>query len=142
MTNTLSRLTRDGEFSHANIDRGIALEGYDPVSYIDDQRATAGVKGIEATFRGIRYRFATTAHRDVFIADPSKYVPAFGGWCATAMAKGDKVEIDPTNFKVTNGRLFLFYKGLFGNALNDWKADEAKLTSHADTWWKKLVNSK
>ena len=88
------------------------------------------------------YRFASAASRDKFNVDPTRYLPAYGGWCATAMAKGDKVEIDPKNFKVTNGRLFLFYKGLFGNALNDWNKDEAGLTVMADSHWKELATGK
>jgi hypothetical protein len=51
--------------------------------------------------------------------DPVGYLPAYGGWCATARARSGKVQIDPVSFKVTNGRLFLFYNGLFGNAIKD-----------------------
>ena len=57
------------------------------------------------------------------------------------MADSRKVEIDPANFKVTNGRLFLFYKGWLGNALNDWNKDEKNLTIRADEQWRKIVST-
>jgi hypothetical protein len=55
-------------------------------------------------------------------------------------AKGTKVEIDPTNFKVKDGRLFLFYKGTFSDALKDWNKHEAEWEPAADRNWKKLTN--
>jgi YHS domain-containing protein len=134
--------TQDKEAHEANVASHLAIEGYDPVAYLDDQKAVPGDKKFESAFKGITYRFASAASRDTFNAEPAKYLPAYGGWCATAMAKGDKVEVDPKNFKITNGRLFLFYKGIFGNALNDWKKDEPGLTVKADANWKKVVTEK
>ena len=134
--------TQDKESREANVASHLAIEGYDPVAYLDERKAIPGDKKFESSFIGIVYRFASAASRDKFNVDPTRYLPAYGGWCATAMAKGDKVEIDPKNFKVTNGRLFLFYKGLFGNALNDWNKDEAGLTVMADSHWKELATGK
>ena len=54
------------------------------------------------------------------------------------MAKGKKVEIDPTNFKVTDGRLFLFFKAFYANARSDWDKDEPAQTSKADANWKRI----
>jgi len=133
-------LTRDKETAEANLDSShLALQGYDPIAYLDEHKAVPGDKKIESAFRGITYRFTSASNREKFNADPPKYLPAYGGWCATAMAKNDKVEIDPKNFKVTGGRVFLFYKGLFGNALNDWNKDEPGLTAKADANWQKLA---
>jgi YHS domain-containing protein len=118
----------------------VALKGFDPVSYFTQSTAVKGKKEIKVLHEGITYCFATEEDRKLFTTSPRKYLPAYGGWCATAMAKGEKVEVDPNNFKVTNGRLFLFYKGLFGNALNDWTKDEAGLTAKADAHWKTIAN--
>lgn len=134
--------TEDKETREANVASHLAIDGYDPVAYLDDQKAVPGERPYESAYKGITYRFASAANRDRFNADPARYLPAYGGWCATAMAKGTKVEIDPRNFKVTNGRLFLFYKGFFGNALNDWNKDEPGLTVKADTNWKKVAFDK
>jgi len=116
----------------------LALQGYDPVAYIKQGRAVKGSKSITAEHNGVTYWFATDADRKLFTESPGKFLPAYGGWCATAMAKGEKVEVDPTNFKVTNGRLFLFYKAFYANAIKDWNKDEAALTVKADAHWKKI----
>lgn len=120
-------------------DGALALKGFDPVAYIESGKAQAGKSEISSRYRGVVYRFASVETRQRFAENPEKYVPAYGGWCATAMADGRKVEIDPANFKVTNSRLFLFYKGWLGNALNDWNKDEKSLTVRADEQWRKIA---
>jgi YHS domain-containing protein len=116
----------------------LALDGYDPVSYFAQGKAAKGKPEISAQHRGVTYWFASDAGRKLFTESPEKYLPAYGGWCATAMAKGEKVEIDPANFKVTNGRLFLFFKAFYANALKEWNKDEPNLTAKADANWKKI----
>ena len=116
----------------------VALSGYDPVGYLTQNKALKGRKEINSPYRGVTYYFATDENKKLFLASPERYLPPYGGWCATAMAKGEKVEIDPTNFKVTNGRLFLFFKAFYANAIKDWNKDEANLTVKADANWKKV----
>lgn len=116
----------------------LALAGHDPVAYFTQGKAVKGAAEVSSAYRGVTYRFASEQNRALFAAAPEKYLPTYGGWCATAMAKGEKVEIDPTNFKVTDGRLFLFFKAFYANALNDWKKDEPALTAKADANWKRI----
>lgn len=116
----------------------VAISGYDPVAYSTLHKALKGRQDLSATHRGVTYYFANEEHRKLFTASPDKYLPAYGGWCATAMAKGKKVEIDPTNFKVTNGRLFLFFKAFYANAITDWNKDESNLTAKANANWKTI----
>lgn len=116
----------------------LALEGYDPVTYFTQNKAVKGRAEIATQHRGATYWFASDEDRKLFTAAPEKYLPAYGGWCATAMAKGEKVEIDPANFKVTNGRLFLFFKAFYANAIKDWNKDEPNLTTKADANWKRI----
>ena len=138
-TAKVTEFARSPELAQYNLKSGEpAIQGYDPVSYTTGKPAK-GRKEIAATFRGATYWFESDAARAKFAETPDKFAPAYGGWCATAMAEGRKVEIDPTNFKIANGRLFLFYKGWLGNALNDWNKDEPKLTRDADASWKKLA---
>jgi YHS domain-containing protein len=131
------------EREHANLGKDrLAVKGYDVVSY-HDGKPLPGNGTITAEHDGAVYRFATAANRDKFLADPVKYAPAYGGWCATAVAlKNSKVDIDPTNYRLTNGRLFLFYKGLLGDAVKPWVKDEPGNTAKADTNWKKIVEGK
>ena len=116
----------------------LALSGYDPVGYLTENKALKGQKTISTSHRGVTYYFASEDHRKAFLQAPDRYLPTYGGWCATAMAKGEKVEIDPTNFKVTNGRLFLFFKAFYANAIKDWNRDEANQTQRADAHWKEI----
>lgn len=117
----------------------VALSGYDPVPYLTQGKAVKGLPELSSTYRGVTYRFAREENRAMFAENPEKYLPTYGGWCATAMAKGKKVEIDPTNFKVTNGRLFLFFKAIYANARSDWDKDEPAQTQKADTNWKRIA---
>ena len=117
----------------------LALKGFDPVGYFATGTAVQGNKSITAQHDGVSYRFSSPENRKLFMQSPEKYLPTYGGWCATAMARGEKVEIDPANFKVTNGRLFLFFKAFYANAKNDWVKDEPGLTIKADSSWKKIA---
>lgn len=97
-----------GSTSQVNVDdHGIALGGYDPVAYFDSGKPIRGVDHLSASFGGARYLFATPAHRKAFLANPAKYVPEFGGFCAVGTAFGEKVDVDPLTGKVVNGKLYL-----------------------------------
>lgn len=136
----LEELQPNRAASESNLGKDrLAIGGYDPVAYFADGVARRGSPSWRARFQGINYQFASPTALDQFLADPAKFVPTYGGWCATAMAKGEKVEIDPGNFKVTNGRLFLFYKGLWGNARRDWEKDEPAQIRKADAAWRAIA---
>lgn len=119
---------------------GLAIQGYDPVAYFTEHKAIEGKKEISTSFNGVTYRFSSEANRNLFKADPAKYEPQYGGWCAYAMgAKGEKVEIDPATFKVLDGKLYLFYNRVFNNTLPKWNSDEAHLKHNADRNWPKFI---
>jgi thioredoxin-dependent peroxiredoxin len=117
----------------------LAIHGYDPVAYVAQSRALKGRKDLTAEHQGITYLFASPENQRRFLESPAKHLPAYGGWCATAMAKGEKVEVDPSNYKVTQGRVFLFFKAFYANAIKDWNKDEAALTAKADAHWSRLA---
>ncbi|MHA4740785.1 YHS domain-containing (seleno)protein [Dyadobacter sp. MSC1_007] len=118
---------------------GLAIEGYDPVAYFTAGKALEGKKDNTASNAGVTYYFASAKNRDLFKADPAKYAPQYGGWCAYAMgASGEKVEVDPETFKVLNGKLYLFYNKYFNNTLKTWNKDEPGLKKKADANWAKF----
>jgi hypothetical protein len=127
-----------------NIEKsGLAIEGYDPVSYFTRQKAVEGKKEISLVHNGIGYRFSTPQNKELFKAGPAKYEPQYGGWCAYAMGdSGEKVEIDPETFKVTDGKLYLFYNKFFNNTKKSWNKDEQELKAKADRNWMKITNQK
>ncbi len=136
-----TRTTRPAPVDHYNLPpgSGLALQGYDPVAYFTDHAPAQGKAAFESVYQGVTYRFATAEHRRLFDADPARYLPTYGGWCASAMGDGGrKVAIDPTNFKVKNGRLFLFYKSAFGDALKDWNKREKEWEPAADRNWTQI----
>ncbi len=134
--------TKAPALTEYNLPKGatLALEGYDPVVYFSLGKAVKGSKSIATVFRGVTYQFSTNETLSSFAMDPERYLPTYGGWCASAMGdKGTKVEIDPKNFKVKDGRLFLFYRSLFGDAKTDWNKHEKEWEPAADKNWKTLT---
>lgn len=122
-----------------NLDKNVAIQGYDPVAYFTDGMAKKGNKNIQAVADGVTYFFSTSSNKELFLKDYKKYEPQFGGWCAYAMGTtGDKVEIDPETFKVLNGKLYLFYHTWTNNTLNKWNKDEANLKTKAEKNWTSL----
>jgi len=123
-----------------NLQKGVAIEGYDPVSYYADDKPLEGKKSISLSYNGAVYFFSTAKNLETFKKNPSKYEPAYGGWCAYAMgAKGEKVDIDPETFKIINGKLYLFYNRFFNNTLPLWNKDEATLKAKADQYWQQYL---
>jgi YHS domain-containing protein len=115
------------------------IHGYDPVSYLTESKAKMGDKTISTAFDGINYLFSSEVNKQLFIKTPQKFIPAYGGWCAYAMADGEKVDIDPKTFKVIQGKTYLYYNGFFGNTLEKWNKEESNLKSKADSSWEKLI---
>ena len=116
----------------------LAVEGYDVVSYFDG-KPQRGSKEFNAVNDGVNYWFVSAAHRDLFASNPERYKPAYGGWCATAMANGDRVDVEPTNYRITDGRLYLFFKFGFIDARGAWDDDPAALRLKADQHWSKAL---
>ena len=125
--------------NHYNTKKGIAIEGFDPVSYFDG-KPMEGKPDLKFAHKGVTYLFASSSNLNKFKAAPEKYEPAYGGWCAYAMGEsGEKVKIDPETFKILDGRLYLFYNFWGNNTLTDWNKDERNLRQKGDTNWGKII---
>ena len=83
---------------------GMAMKGYDPVSYHEGE-PRKGLESITLTHKNIRYSFVTQESRSRFEKDPSRYEPAYGGWCAWAMLAGDQVDLRINASQLDNGVL-------------------------------------
>ena len=86
----------------------LAIKGYDPVAYFTVGKPTPGLPEFEHDWDERRYRFANAGNRELFKADPVRYAPQFGNFCAMALAKGMVVVADPENWLITDGRLYVF----------------------------------
>lgn len=125
---------------HFNLEKKVALKGYDPVAYFTVGKAVKGSPKIQTQHEGVTYYFTSKEHLQMFEAQPSKYEPQYGGWCAFAMGDyGKKVEINPETFKLVNGKLYLFYNAYFNNTLKSWNEDEKNLKTKADKNWAMLI---
>ena len=89
--------------------KGVAINGYDPVGYFNQGKAVAGDAGITHSWNGVEWRFASVANRDAFAANPQKFAPQYGGYCAYAAASGSLVKTDPDAFTIHQGKLYLNY---------------------------------
>ncbi len=119
--------------------KGIAIEGYCPVAYFTEQRAREGSPSFAADFNGVTYFLSSAEAKQAFEADPQAYIPAYGGWCAYGMAVEDKFPVDPTNFKIVDGRLMLFLRNVNVDALALWnRGDQSEYTQRADAHWRKV----
>lgn len=128
--------------SGLNLENGLAIQGYDPVTYFTLGKAVKGNSSISVNRNGVTYYFSSGSNRELFNQNPSKYEPAYGGWCAYAMGvDGSKVEIDPETFKIVDGHLCLFYNFYFTNTLPKWNKQESQLKKNADANWNKLNNN-
>jgi YHS domain-containing protein len=127
--------------SEFNLEKKVAIQGYDPVAYFTQKKAVKGKSSLASTFEGVMYHFSSQANKDAFAKNPSSYEPQYGGWCAYAMGNsGEKVEIDPDTFKIIDNKLYLFYNAYFNNTLKSWNKDEVNLKRKADNNWKKFLN--
>ena len=123
-----------------NLDQnGLGIQGYDPVAFFTDSKPVKGKPEFQLRHKGSLYYFASKEHRDLFKADPAKYEPAFGGFCAYGVSRNKLVEIDIEAFQIVDGRLLLQYsKGVRNDFNKDTKGNLAK----ADGNWPRLVEKK
>lgn len=126
---------------HYNLENGLAIQGYDPVAYFSG-KALKGDAKLALKYQGVTYHFSTEANKKAFAANPAKYEPQYGGWCAFAMGDyNKKVEINPETFKIMDGKLYLFYNAYLTNTLKSWNKDEDKLQRAADKNWNKIITN-
>lgn len=108
---------------------------YDPVAYFTEGKARRG-SGFHVTeIQGVTYAFVSEENKEVFLANPGKYLPAYGGWCAYGMAIGKKFVTDPEAWKIVNGKLYL---NLDKDIQKKWFEDIPGYIKTADKNWAKL----
>lgn len=88
-------------------DNDLALHGYDAVSYFAESGPVKGKQVYSASYRDAIYHFATVENRDAFRANPEKYAPQFGGYCAMGVALNKKLDVDPMAWHIEDGKLYL-----------------------------------
>ena len=127
----------------SNTNSVTGVGGYDLVAYHTIGIPTKGNGHNVAVHDGVTYLFANADNLKTFEANPEKYVPAYGGWCAYAVAKkGEKVKINPKTYEIKDGKLYLFYNSWGTNTLKSWKDENPEeLRKMADDNWKGIMHS-
>jgi YHS domain-containing protein len=120
-------------------DSKIALQGYSPVSYLDLGIAQKGLKTYKITYEGLNYYFTDEEQMKKFNANPNKYLPQYGGYCAFGVSVGAKFRVNPHKFIVKNGKYFLFLYDLEVDAQQLWlQGEHDELVTKANKNWEQL----
>lgn len=129
--------TTSGEKVLLNLDQhGLAIEGYDPVAFFTDSKPVKGDPAYRSQRGAAVYQFASAEHKALFDANPEKYEPQFGGWCAYAASIDTLSPIDPMFWEIRDGRLLLQHNQ---KAWDLWHEDAAGNLVKADKNWPGLV---
>ena len=129
----VSQVAFTGDFFEVD---GVALRGYDVVSYFDANQPTKGLSAYSHEYRGSTFLFASDANLKKFVAQPEKFAPQYGGFCALGTANGYKVKTEPDAFKVVDGKLYLNYNR---KVLEIWTRDPPGYITRADKNWPQVA---
>ncbi len=114
----------------------VAVGGYDVVAYLDEGKAVRGAPIFFVEWEGVYWRFKTKANQRKFEANPEKYSPEFGGYCAVGIANGKLAGCDPRLFAIHEGRIYVFGDR---DQLNLWKRNPGKYIRDGRIFYEQLV---
>ena len=114
---------------------GFMIRGYDPVAYFTEGRPVPGHPDISVEYGGAKYLFSSAANRDAFNANPEKYAPQYGGYCAFGVSEGKKFDIDPASWRIVDDKL---YVNLNPVVLEMWGADTKNYLQKSEKNWPKI----
>jgi YHS domain-containing protein len=110
----------------------VGLKGYDAVAYFTRGQPTPGVDQYTYRWKGVTYRFASAEDLQLFKANPEKYLPQYGGYCAYAMSLDRIADIDPSEWTIVDGKLYL-NNGFFAQSL--WSLNKSGNIAFGDRNW-------
>jgi len=106
-----------------------AINGYDTVAYFTLGKPVMGQDNLVYEWMGAKWKFSSQANLDLFKANPEKYAPQYGGYCAYGVAEGALVKVEPDQFTVRDGKLYLNYDA---DVQAKWRKDPAGYNKVAD----------
>ena len=114
---------------------GVVIRGYDPVVFFTQRRPIPGRADFSEEYKGGKYLFVTEANRDIFKANPEKYAPQYGGYCAYGVAIGKKFDIDPASWHILDGKLYFSLNPVI---LRKWRSDAKGYIQKSEENWLKI----
>jgi len=116
---------------------GLAMDGFDTVSFFSDRGPVRGRRDIAVTWKGAAWQFASVHSRDRFEADPWSFAPRYGGYCAYSLAMGRLSPGSPRSWRIDGGRLYL----MVNDRVKDmWDSDKAEFLVRADANWPAILS--
>jgi len=113
-----------------------AIRGYDTVAYFTEGKPVKGSDEFTTEYNQATWLFSSQENLDLFVANPEKYAPQYGGYCAYAVAKNSTASIKPELFTIHEGKLYLNYN----SSVNDkWLEDKDSFIEEADKNWPGLL---
>jgi hypothetical protein len=111
----------------------VAIQGYDVVAYFTEGKAVKGSSSHEVPFDDAKWQFANASHKEMFAADPDRYLPQYDAMCASGMSLGVSAPANPENWVIVDGKLYM----LSGSPADvaHWKAHAAENIKAADKIW-------
>jgi YHS domain-containing protein len=116
---------------------GVALQGHDPVAYFTEGKPVAGKADYTAEYNGASYHFASAENRDLFVSEPDRYAPQYGGYCAFGTTFKMKVPGDPSAFKVVDDKLYI---NSSPDILSRWSQDITGNIGKANNAWPEIID--
>ena len=117
----------------------IAVKGFDTVAYFTENTAVEGKKAHSLEWNGATWRFSSAANKALFEADPEKYAPQYGGYCAWAVSQNQTASIEPEQFTIVDGKLYLNYNQ---EVKEKWLVDTSANINVGDKNWPGLLAGK
>ena len=116
---------------------GVAVGGYDPVAYFKVGKPVRGKKDITYKYKGATWRFSSAANLNAFKANPNKYAPKYGGYCAWAVSQGYTAKGDPNAWSIYKGKLYLNYNK---SVRATWSKNKAGNVKKGNANWPSVLN--
>ena len=118
-------------------ENGVAIKGTDPVAYFQESKPVSGSDSFTYEWKNATWKFASAENRDLFASNPEKYAPKYGGYCAWAVSQGSTAPIDPSAWKIVDGKLYLNYDK---RVQKTWEKDIPGNIAKADRNWPGVLN--
>lgn len=130
----INTLEKSGLFGYSP--SGIAIRGTDTVAYFTEGKPVAGIDKYTTQWQGATWKFSSQKHLDLFKANPEKYAPQYGGYCAYGVAVGNLVKIEPEHWKIIDDKLYLNFNA---SLQKKWEGDISGYIKEANAKFSQLL---
>ncbi len=120
------------------VEEGYAIKGTDPVAYFKEGKPVPGQEEYSTQYQDVTWLFSSAENLEEFAKDPTKYAPQYGGWCATGVSFGFKIPIQPEQWKIVDGKLYL---NAHAGAQRHFLKDPEETIAQANENWPTIKNT-